>query len=190
MTTNVSKVADSDGVRHSIVGQSKKDLCVPTSIYMMQRILQKRPMDGNNSQIELISARFDGSMLMNAIMGGGGTSQANIKDVFAAIGITITHTQDSFRPPASSIPLTVTTSRIRQGSPALLWISWVRTNAIVGAHAVVAVRVSKRGFLVVLDPWAGTRVQVGGTLTEAPNSGTYRPTYGGDGRITFIAYTG
>lgn len=200
MTTEYKTYRDSDGVTHYVDKQNEPMSCALASIGMMWDMSRQQCGVTDETGYKVISAQYPGSLLYSQLMAmlkggdtdGTGTGISNISSTMKQVGLTVS-VQDSFdtSKTAQNYGFSWRKARIRLEAPALLGIYWKkRTTAgleSLGGHAIVAARSTKKGYVVVLDPWNAKMYELHGS------QGYYQPGYaspGTFGRIGVALYTG
>jgi hypothetical protein len=200
MTTEYIRRRDSDRVEHYVDRQNEPQSCALASVGMMWDISRQQCGATDETGYKYISALFPGSLLYSQLLAalsggnpqGTGTQDPNIASTMRSVGLTITQT-DTFNSntTAQTFGFSWRKARIQDQKPALLGVSWYKRTATgmqaLGGHAVVAARCTRRGYVVILDPWDAGLYELHGL------HGSYLPSYarnGQIGRIDLVIYTG
>ena len=182
---------DSDGVTHYIYSQDEAMSCALACMFMIENQVEQVTHAGGEQRLKDISFVHPGSLLASQLAWdnngqGWGTSVDNAAKTFADIGVRLTKVA-RFDPTGLYNNFAWERNRISDGHPALLllgWYAWQQGKQVRnGGHFIIAARVTKRGAVVVLDPWKGT-------LHELHGQKGYYLNHGLTGRIQFILYTG
>jgi hypothetical protein len=200
MTTEYIRHRDSDGVEHYVDKQNEPMSCALASIGMMWDMSRQQCSVVDETGYKVISARYPGSLLYSqliaALTGGNtngtGTGISNINSTMQSVGLNVT-TQDNFdtSKTAHNYGFSWRKSRVSVRKPALLGVYWKKRTASglqsLGGHAIVAARITSKGYVVILDPWDAKLYELHGS------QGYYQPSYaspGTFGRIGVALYTG
>ena len=200
MATEYLTYQDSDGVVHYVDQQNEAMSCALASVGMMWDMSRQQCGVNDETGYKVISARYPGSLLYSQLMAllqggdtaGTGTGISNINSTMQQVGLPVS-AQDGFdtSKTAHNYGFSWRKPRIRVESPALLGVYWKRRTSAglqsLGGHAIVAARVTSRGYVVVLDPWNAKMYELHGS------QGYYMPGYAANGqfgRIGAVLYTG
>lgn len=203
MADGFDDAKDSDGVSHRIYKQEEAMSCALACLFMMENQYEQATHQGGEARMKELSGNYPDSLLASQIAGdnngqGNGTGVINTSKVLPVVGVPCSApakfvTWSQINHPTGTTDLAIATYNyaldyklVRDQRPALLLVAWlVKTGSKwlrAGGHFIVAARVTRRGALVVLDPWDATMHQLQGRQGVYRRNGQY-------GLITHAIYT-
>jgi hypothetical protein len=182
----IQQAVDSDGSAYDVLVQNEEMSCGVAAAAMLvdlyRRVCEAGMADAE-ARLKKIAAQFPGSLVeSDRLWAQGkefGSTADNIEQLLKSQKIPITAKAARWLDTNNATPV-IQTSRLQK--PAMILWGWYRNGLSgkrSGGHFTVAACATKRGTIVILDPWDGSLSEVMPGLT-----------YHGTGYADCILYTG